>query len=210
VLDAQRIEKLGGGLESQQIGIIPFQLTNGTGDMVWARSNFHREVLDVPFVVAPGIVIPPGEYTFDDLGLELDFSAYRKISGRITFIDGDFYDGKSRRVFGNIAWAPSPHFRTTYGFNVNMLRLPEGNFSTRIITAGFDVVFSSRLSWTNLLQYDNVSHVAGLNLRLNWIPQAGREVFFVINHNLLEIDQNNTFRSFSADAVAKVSYTFRF
>ena len=69
--------------------------------------------------------------------------------------------------------------------------MPNGKFTTRIINTNFDIVFSSKLSWTNLIQYDNVSEVMGLNLRLNWIPEAGQELFFVINHNLQDFDRDN-------------------
>ena len=78
------------------------------------------------------------------------------------------------------------------------------------MSTGLDWVFSPRLSWTNLIQYDNVSEIMGVNLRLNWIPEAGREFFFVINHNLEDFDRDNRFRSQTADVVAKMSYTFRF
>ena len=71
-------------------------------------------------------------------------------------------------------------------------------------------MFSSRLSWTNLIQYDNVSEIIGLNLRLNWIPEAGREIYFVVNHNLQDFDEDNSFHSLASDIVAKASYTFRF
>ncbi len=59
--------------------------------------------------------------------------------------------------------------------------------------AGFDFAFSPTLSWVNLIQYDNVSEVAGINMRLHWIPEAGREVFFVINHNVEDLDRDNEF-----------------
>jgi hypothetical protein len=210
VLDGERIENLGGGLQSQRIGVIPFQLTNRTGDVVWMRSNFEREVLDAPFEISPGIVIPVGDYSFDDHGAEISFAGYRKVSGRIIFTDGGFYDGTRSRVVGNATWQPSPRFRTNIGFNVTDIELPQGNFTTRIASAGFDIVFSSTLSWVNLIQYDNVSETIGVNMRLHWIPEAGREVFFVINHNLEDLDRDNTFHSATADVVAKLSYTFRF
>jgi hypothetical protein len=50
----------------------------------------------------------------------------------------------------------------------------------------------------------------GVNLRLNWIPVAGKEFFFVINHNLQDFDRDNSFTTLSSDTVAKLSYTFRF
>jgi hypothetical protein len=212
VMDGQRIEKLGGGLESQSIGITPIRITNRTGDYIYVRSNFEKEVLDVPFAISPGIVIPVGEYSFADHGIEFGSSSFRKVSGRIAYTDGEFYGGTRARLFGNLLWAPSPKFSTNFGYNLNFIELPYGTreFTTRIITTSFDWVFSSKLSWTNLIQYDNVSEVAGLNLRLNWIPEAGREFFFVINHNLQDVDRDNTFHTASSDMVAKLSYTFRF
>ncbi|RPI59325.1 MAG: hypothetical protein EHM50_09375, partial [Lysobacterales bacterium] len=80
-LDGQRIESLNGRLQSQQIGFTPIQMHNRTNDMLYIRSNFEREVLDVPFEIRPGTVIPVGEYSFDDHGAEWGFSAHRRFSG---------------------------------------------------------------------------------------------------------------------------------
>jgi hypothetical protein len=211
-LDGQRIEGLNGRLQSQQIGLTPIQMHNRTNDMLYIRSNFEKEVLDVPFEIRPGTIIPVGEYSFDDHGIEWGFSAHRRFSGRIARTDGGFYNGTRVRTFGNFTWVPNPRFRTGLGFNIQEIDLPveNGRFTTRIVNTNFDVVFSSRLSWTNLIQYDNVSEVVGLNLRLNWIPEAGRELFFVINHNLQDFDEDNRFHSLASDVVAKASYTFRF
>jgi len=210
-LDAQRIEELdGGGVQSQAFGLTPVQLTNRTGDVIFVRSNFEKEVLDTPFQITPGVIIPVGEYSFNDLGLEFQFSGHRKVSGRIAYIDGDFYAGDRARTFGNVTWQLSPRFRTNIGFNLNDIELPQGTFTTRIVSMGLDVVFSSTLSWVNLIQYDNVSETMGVNMRLHWIPEAGREVFFVINHNLEDIDRDNSFHSAFSDVVAKLNYTFRF
>ncbi len=211
-LDGQRIEGLNGRLQSQQIGLTPVQMHNRTNDMLFIRSNFETEVLEVPFEIRPGTILPVGEYSFDDHGLEWGFSAHRRLSGRLARTDGGFYNGTRARTFGNFTWAPSPRFRTGVGFNIQEIDLPveNGKFTTRIVNTNFDIVFSSRLSWTNLIQYDNVSEVVGLNLRLNWIPEAGRELYFVVNHNLQDFDEDNRFHSLAADVVAKASYTFRF
>jgi hypothetical protein len=211
-LDGQRIEGLNGRLQSQQIGLTPVQAHTRQNDMLYLRSNFETEVLEVPFAIRPGTIIPVGEYTFDDHGVEWGFSAHRRIAGRIAYTSGEFYNGTRDRTFGSFTWAPSPRFRTTTGFNLQYIDLPvpNGKFTTRIITQTFDVVFSSKLSWTNLIQYDNVSEVMGLNLRLNWIPEAGQELFFVINHNMQDLDRDNRFHSSTSDVVAKAGYTFRF
>ncbi len=95
-------------------------------------------------------------------------------------------------------------------YELNQITLPQGDFETRLVRLGIDVVFSATLSWVNLIQYDNVSDTAGMNMRLHWIPEAGREVFFVINQNLEDYDLDGRFHSAVADVTAKMSYTFRF
>jgi hypothetical protein len=210
-VDGQRIEELdGGAVQSQAFGLTPVQLTNRTGDVIFVRANFEKEVLDTPFQISPGVIVPVGEYSFNDLGLEFQFSGHRRVSGRIAYIGGDFYGGERDRMFGNVTWQPSPRFRTNVGFNLNDIELPQGNFTTRIVSTGFDIVFSSTLSWVNLIQYDNVTETMGVNMRLHWIPEAGREVFFVVNHNLEDVDRDNSFHSAFSDVVAKLNYTFRF
>jgi hypothetical protein len=72
------------------------------------------------------------------------------------------------------------------------------------------VAFSSTLSWATRIQYDNVSELMGVNMRLHWIPEAGREAFLVLNHTLEDFDLDNRFASTLSEAAIKLSYTFRF
>ena len=95
-------------------------------------------------------------------------------------------------------------------YSVEDIELPAGNFVVRLTTFRGEYVFSSRLSWVNLIQYDNVSENLGINSRLHWIPQAGREGFIVLNHALSDADKDGTFISTHADISLKFSYTWRF
>ncbi len=97
-----------------------------------------------------------------------------------------------------------------FGYEFNDIDLPQGSFVTRLAVFRADVAFSSKLSLGTRIQYDNVSEVMGINLRLHWVPEAGREGFFVINHNLEDFDLDNRFHSALSEATAKFSYTFRF
>jgi len=158
----------------------------------------------------PANFVSPGDYSFGDIGAELRTGNHRKFAGTLRIIDGDFYDGRRKTQLGDLTWRPSPHFRTNVSYELNEITLPQGDFETRLVRFGFDVVFSSTLSWVNLIQYDNVSDTAGVNMRLHWIPVAGREVFFVINQNLEDYDLDGEFHSAVSDVTAKISYTFRF
>ena len=95
-------------------------------------------------------------------------------------------------------------------YSYDDVRLPQGDFVLRLTQVGLDVIFSSTLSWVNLIQYDNESEVIGINSRLHWIPQAGRELFVVLNHNLQDLDRDDSFHSTFADLSVKFNYTLRF
>jgi hypothetical protein len=208
-LDGEHIEQLGGGLQTQVLTLRPFSLTNRTADTLMMVYRDTRDVLLTPFNIATGVTIPVGDYSYSDLGMRLQTGNHRKFAGTFMIVNGDFYGGTRRNINGDITWRPSGHFRTLVGYNYNDIRLPQGSFETRLVRVGFDWVFSSHLAWVNLIQYDNVSHTAGVNMRLHWIPEAGREVFFVVNQGIEELG-DGSFRSQRTDATAKVSYTVRF
>lgn len=88
--------------------------------------------------------------------------------------------------------------------------MPQGSFSTRLVRYSAEWIFSADLAWTNLVQYDNVTEEVGISSRLNWIPQAGREGYIVLNYNLQDYDRDNRFKSRLSDLVVKFNYTFRY
>jgi hypothetical protein len=206
----ERFDDSAGNLQSEGFSVTPLELTTNIGDGLFLRSNFDKEVLVTPFQIYPGVVLAPGEYDFENHGIEFRTANFRKITGRTAFIKGTFWSGTQERVFGNVTWTPSPRIRANVGFNITNAKLPEGNFITRLLTAGFDYVFSNKLSLVNLVQYDNVSENLGINMRLNWIPVPGQEFFFVVNHNMEDVDRDNRFHSLASTVTAKFSYTFRY
>jgi hypothetical protein len=214
--DYQRINYLdGGGLKTEAFFFRPFTLMNRTGDSIMLAISDFTERLIEPFQIYPGVFVPVGEYDSDTRGIQAGTGNHRKVAAFtriVEYPEGRFYGGRRSDRFLELTWRPSGRFRGSLSYEINdvELPLPNGSFEIRLVRAGFDVAFSSTLSWVNLIQYDTVSEVAGINMRLHWIPEAGREVYFVINHNVEDIDRDNNFHSSFSDATAKVSYTFRF
>jgi len=212
-LDAQRIEYLDGGLQTEVWFFRPLVLQNRTGDSMTVAIHDETEVLREPFEISTGIIIPPGEYQYNAYGLQFGTGNHRKFAGNFRFVlyeRGQYFNGDRDEYSAGITWRPSARFRGNLSYDYNEIVLPQGAFETRLVQAGFDISFSSTLSWVNLIQYDNVTETMGINMRLHWIPEAGREVFFVINHNLQDLDRDNHFKSTFSDMTAKVNYTFRF
>jgi hypothetical protein len=204
-----------GRVQSEQLGL-RVSAQNNVQDGFFTRLVTNREVLSEDFEIyaasdgSERVVIPAGDYRFNELMMGADTGKQRRISGRFTMRHGDFYDGTHTNANAEVRWRPSEHFRFGLKYEVNDIDLPDGAFVVRLSQVRADIAFSSTLSWTNLLQYDNVTESVGFNSRLHWIPQAGREGFIVLNHALSDADRDGTFRSTNADASVKFNYTWRF
>jgi hypothetical protein len=209
-VDVQRINLVSGDLQTEVITVRPLEIENATRDRLDLRYIENKEVVTDFFEISAGIFIEPGQYSFDEYGFDLSTGGHRPLSGSLSYRTGEFYDGDRRMLRGELTWAPSRYFRTGVSYDINDVELPQGDFVVRLVTFQADIVFSSTLSWINLIQYDNVSETAGINSRLHWIPEAGREAFLVLNHNLEDIDRNGSFHSSQADMTLKLNYTFRF
>ena len=156
------------------------------------------------------MIIPPGDYAFDQFIIGVNSGFQRRTIANVSVGSGDFYDGKRDTISADLELKPSPHFRAFIGYDYNDVTLPQGDFELRLARIGLDAVLSSKLSWTNLIQYDNDTETAGINSRIHWRPQAGRDLFVVLNHSLEDTDRDNHFHSTFADFSIKFNYTFRF
>jgi hypothetical protein len=213
-VDVDNVDYLNdGSTQTHALMFRPMVLRNDEGDELMVAYQDLTEGVADPFEISPGIVIPDGLYAIESWGVQLSTAAHRKLVVRARLVDygdGRFFDGNRDDTFVELVWKPSPHFGTSVSYEYSDVDLPQGSFVTRLVRAGIDFVFSSKLSWVNLIQYDNVTETAGINMRLHFIPQPGRDFFFVVNHNLEDLDRDDDFHTATADLTAKVSYTFRF
>jgi hypothetical protein len=213
-VDIQRITFLDGGLQSETIVGRLLELETQSEDEFALRYHASREVVGEAFGIyedeSREVVVPIGDYSFDEISVTVSTASYRTFSGELTYRGGDFFDGSRRNVGGSVIWHPSSTFQLGLDYDWNDISLPGGEFVTRLLGLTTEVIFSSRLSWVNLIQYDNVSEVLGINSRLHWIPRAGQEGFLVLNHNVQDFDKDNSFHSSFSDLSVKFNYTFRF
>jgi len=214
--EAYRAENLGDGSLNNQNGGLRLTSFTNTNDSYWTRYVQFREVLPQPFVIyrasdgSRTITIPAGSYAWNEGFVGMTWGGQRKLSGGLQMWNGEYYDGTHFQRNGNITLRPNSNFAITFTFMENAIKLPDGNFTLRVFGLNSQYAFSSTLSWSNLIQYDNISENLGLNSRLHWIPRAGEQAFLVLNWGLIDTDKDNRFHSAVADLSVKFNYTFRF
>jgi len=213
-VDAQRVDVIDGGLQSEKIVFRLMELQTTANDSFSLAYNKNKEVVANPFTIyrEPDrqVVIQPGAYDFDEAEFSLRTAGQREFSSQFSYLTGDFYNGERTNMNGSVTWNQSRYFIMSASYDWNDIELPQGDFITRLSSLSTQVAFSPTLYWINLVQYDNISEELGINTRLQWIPRAGQEGFIVLNYNMQDIDKDNRFESAYSDLSVKFRYTVRF
>jgi hypothetical protein len=210
-VDYKRYERISGGVQTESYGWEVFSLRNQAGDFVAVRIPGFRQGLVRDFEISEGVVLKPGNYEFTRYGIRFNSATQRALSIAGWFFGGEYWSGTRDSYSFRLVWRPSPHILLSTSYDYNDIRLPEGDFETSLVNVRFEGVFSSSWSWVNIIQYDNVTDSIGINSRLHWTPQAGRDVYLVLNHNMVEDDEEDgNFNPVATDLSFKVNYTFRF
>ena len=226
---ATRIEYLDdGSIQSQNVTLQALNLELNSQDAFGINVSNNKEGLRTPFMISQGVTIPEGEYSFDNVNLQLRSGDQRALRRRIVHQRRRLLRRRALRRhdlrrLAEPAFSRQPELpiqRDSFpgkGDDLLANGLPRCTtldcaFITRVVRLSLEAIFSSRLSWVNLIQYDNVSQTVGVNSRLHWIPQAGREAFLVLNHNRPDdpLTPDDDFHSSFAEVTLKYSYTFRF
>ncbi|MBT5484538.1 MAG: hypothetical protein HOH14_12970 [Gammaproteobacteria bacterium] len=199
-----------GKLVSENLFTRFINLNTHRGDQIGLGVSRNREGLNKDFEIRPGIVIPAGKYSFTNLNAQIQVSNQRNFAPSIGINIGEFYDGDRSQFEFGMQWRPDEHFFLNLSYNYQDIELPQGDFTVRLVSANANYAFNSKWSWVNLVQYDNASSTVGINSRLRWNPQAGEDLFVVINYNF---DSEGTFSQLSrekSEIALKYTKTFRF
>ena len=177
-----------GVLETRQAqGVFGIEFENTDRfDATYTRSY---EFLDRPFSIAPGVTIPVGGYGFQDVEIAYALGQKRRLSGGLTVQHGSFFSGEKTTVgfglggsgFGGGRLELTPQLSVEPGLSFNWIDLPEGQFTTNLVTTRTTYAVSPLMFVSALLQYNSSTRSLGANVRLRWEYQPGSELFVVYN-----------------------------
>ena len=177
-----------GVLETRQAqGVFGIEFENTDRfDATYTRSY---EFLDRPFSIAPGVTIPVGGYDFQDVEIAYALGQQRRLSGGLTVQHGSFFSGEKTTLgfglggsgFGGGRLELTPQLSVEPGLSFNWINLPEGPFTTNLVTTRTTYAVSPLMFVSALLQYNSSTRSLGANVRLRWEYQPGSELFVVYN-----------------------------
>ncbi|HUR33602.1 MAG TPA: DUF5916 domain-containing protein [Vicinamibacterales bacterium] len=157
-----------------------FVLEQQSSDMLTVVATNHYEFLSRPFTVNPGVTIPIGGYTFNDVTTTYGFGAQRRLSGSLQWQTGHFYNGDINAVsFSTGRFAIRSNWSLEPTFTVNHVSLPAGTFTNAVLVGRTDYGFSPRRFMSALVQYSSSTHVLSSNFRFRWEYRPGSELIVV-------------------------------
>ncbi len=207
-LQGSLVLDLGNDLESLLLQPTFARVENQDGDFVQLVGEWRTEVLDAPFEISDGVVIDKDRYDFGRLTLSVGTATARPIAVQFDFGTGSFFGGHIRAGRALVEWRASEHFFASVEYLQNSVRLPGGDFTTRLGRVRVNFVFSPNLSWETFLQFDNIDDSLGWNSRLRWILRPGQELALIWNQ-AFDVD-DYSFRGTRSNLVGQLRWTFRF
>ncbi|HEX7288064.1 MAG TPA: DUF5916 domain-containing protein [Candidatus Angelobacter sp.] len=178
-----RVTDSRGILESWEYFMAPVNVRLESGDRFEFNWNPHGETLLAPFEVAPGVIIPAGDYTFTRWRVEAQSSSHRPLQFGNTTWFGQFYNGHLTQQENYVKWtSPRGRLQLELEAQNDFAHTPQGNFVQRLWLVEGAYAWNANLILTSFIQYDTESQNVGTNSRLRWTIKPGNDLFIVWNH----------------------------
>ena len=157
---------------------IEFENSN-TFDVSYGR---NYELLKEPFPIAPGVTIPIGGYSFQNVRTSFSLGQQRQFAGRLSARHGSFFGGERTSVgFTGGRLEVTLQLSVEPSMPFNWVDLAEGSFTTELVTARTTYTVTPLMFVSALVQYNSSNHSLGANIRLRWEYQRSSELFVVYN-----------------------------
>ena len=178
--------------------------------------NLQRqfEFLDNGFEISDGVLIQPGIYKNWEWSLATRTASRRVVSASVEIRRGGFWSGDRTQLAFGVDLRPSPGILLSATVENNNVDLPEGSFDANLVRVAGEWNITPLANVTGNIQYDDVSEIVGLFMRMRWIITPGNDLFLVFTQNWQNpgdglFNQNREFMTLSRGASVKLNYTYR-
>lgn len=196
-----------GGLESRYMDW-HWPLTFQNSSFVEVGVNPNVEVIRSAFTINTrrNISVTPGRYAFNEYFLLANTNAAAPISFNTRYSIGDFYDGYRRGYSLGTTVRANQHFNVSGNVQLNDIALPQGAFTTTLLTGRVNYFFNTKVFLNALLQYNTDARQWSSNVRFNIIHRPLSDIFLVYN----ERRESRTGDLMDRALIAKMTYLIAF
>lgn len=156
--------------------------------------NFTKEGVVAPFEISEGVIVPAATYDHIESQIVIITNPSKPVSISTRHVNGGFFGGRRYAQSGTLSVRIGDRFTSEWRIQHNDIRLPSGKFTADIFGNRFAYSFSPNVFLQSLIQYNNVSKTAAVNLRFGWLQKANTGLFVVFNHGRVDgLPQSSSF-----------------
>jgi hypothetical protein len=203
----ENFSERGGGLESRYMDW-HWPLTFHNSSFVEVGINPNIEVITSPFTINSrrNIQVLPGRYEFNEYFLLANSNAAAPLAFNTRYSVGEFYDGYRHGYTVGTTVRANEHFNVSGTVQFNDIDLPQGAFTTTLVSGRVNYFFNTKVFLNALLQYNSDARQWSSNVRFNVIHRPLSDIFLVYN----ERRESRTGELLDRALVAKVTYLIAF
>ena len=164
-----------------RIASLTYDMSFQDGARFSVNFDDYYELLEEPFDIFEGIIIPSGEYDFSEVRVGYQSNRSATLSGNIEFGSGSFWTGNRKAVAGGLRMRFNQHVAVSGSFERNSVDLPEGAFKTHLGALKLDWSFTPRMFLNAFVQYNSDTRAWLTNVRFNLIHRPLSDIFVVFN-----------------------------
>jgi len=198
---------MSGKLLTRDWRIQPFGIEFNSDNRLEFTLTSNYEYLDEDFDIFDDVIIPIGEYDWWSYGIEYISSKSKPVAVALKTEWGDFYNGDRSIVELECILKTNMYYSLSADVKYNNISVVGRDFETREYGGRVVVDFSTRLSSSTFVQWNNETNEVNVNFRFRYTPKIGSDVYLVYNRLM---DEENNFRSLYDTGMLKVDYTYRF
>jgi Domain of unknown function (DUF5916)/Carbohydrate family 9 binding domain-like len=166
----------------------------------------NLDVLDAPFRIQPGVVIPIGTYTFDEWNFTFNTNPAKRLYERFTYSPSEFYNGTRDTINTTIGVRATSSLSAEFQYQRNDVDMPYGAFLANLGILRVDYAPSARASVRTLTQYNSQTHDFSSSVRFNWVYRPGSDLYVVYNGLQRTGLPQDAFQPFDRQIVVKMTY----
>jgi hypothetical protein len=159
----------------------PFGFTTRSGESFTLNIQRNAEKLTEPFEILKGSEIPAGTYWFSRYELEAGTFSGRAVSVRLGLSGGGFYSGTRTHWSAEASWRASRYLSLSGDLQQDLLTFEDDHRRVEDVGGRAEFALSPKLFGAVGAQWNSEDKQGIVNLRVNWIPKPGADLFLVVN-----------------------------
>ncbi len=183
-----------------------------TGDWYRIEVTQTHDVVERTFKPSkkrPDVIIPHGTYNFTKFRTGPFPSRARKLRPEFDFEFGTYYTGKRYKFSMENGFRPSGRLSIETDYEVNWLRLPQGNFNIQVLSNRLIYSFSTDFYVKLFAQWNNDREQANVNILMNYRFRPGSDLYFVFDQGFAydpAFDTSGAWNERNRAVLVKISY----